>query len=253
MRKSLKIKLNKNIGTIVLIVEGSVDEFRVLDFVFCNVLHYSVISYSRGDKEPKEYNCYQSKKNTNSKIVVFNTANSNIGSIEDENFYNEVYILLYEKYGLDIKNCPTYYLWDRDPFSNKAVLVKKLLLIYDKSIDNSIDTNGVLLLSYQCFESYLISCFDKKIRYIKCHPKEYVKSNKINYKELDRYKLLNSACCLLDELEENDIVFDVGDIKNTNVKVFDFEEKEYKTKKYYMLISMISYIFFDVGIIQEVD
>lgn len=45
--KSLKINLKRNIGTILIIVEGASDEFELLKQIFRNVLHYNYIEKSR--------------------------------------------------------------------------------------------------------------------------------------------------------------------------------------------------------------
>ena len=109
--RSLKINLKKRIPTIILVVEGAEYEFDLLKQIFRNVLHYKLITKSRNQAEFKEYNEFVMKGNENTKIIVINTKNSNIGSIEDDdNYRNELYKLLYEKYEIDIKNIRIYFL-----------------------------------------------------------------------------------------------------------------------------------------------
>ena len=49
--KSLKINLKRNIGTVLIIVEGASDEFGLLKHIFRNVLHYNYIEKSRNQKK----------------------------------------------------------------------------------------------------------------------------------------------------------------------------------------------------------
>ena len=51
--KSLKINLKRNIGTVLIIVEGASDEFDLLKHIFKNVFHYNYIQKSRNQKNSK--------------------------------------------------------------------------------------------------------------------------------------------------------------------------------------------------------
>ena len=159
--KSLKINFKKRINTVILVVEGSNYEFKLFDQIFRHLLHYKLVTKSRNQSKFKEYNEYVMKDNENQKIIIINTKNSNIGSIVDDNQYrNELYIMLYEKYNLDIKNIPVYYIWDRDNKSNKSDIVRNLLLKLNNPYINDEFENGLLLLSYPAIESYTIDARD---------------------------------------------------------------------------------------------
>lgn len=176
--KSLKINYKKKINTVVIVVEGAKYEFDLLKQIFRNILHYKLLTKTRNQMEFTEYNEFVMSGNENSRIIVVNTSNSNIGTLEDDKEYrNELYKLLYNKYYLDIKNVPVYYIWDRDRESNPLDKTRDLLLKLANPYENENYENGLLLLSYPCCEAYTISTFEKNINYLKSNIKEYVKNN----------------------------------------------------------------------------
>lgn len=189
--------------------------------------------------------------NASSRIIIVNTKNSNIGSIEDDTTYrNELYKLLYKKYNLDIKNIPIYYIWDRDNCSNDSKMTKKLLSKLTSPYENEEFENGLLLLSYPCCESYTISNFEKNRIYLDYNIKDYVKDNKYRINLIDRFKIQRAVLEMIKNLEKLDIHdFDIDKIGKINMKTFCNEEQEFKNRNNYILLSFISVIFLDLGII----
>ena len=53
--KSLKINFKRNIGTILIIVEGASDEFELLKQIFRKIFHYNYIEKSRNQYNFKNY------------------------------------------------------------------------------------------------------------------------------------------------------------------------------------------------------
>ena len=51
--KSLKINLKRNIGTVLIIVEGARDEFALFKQIFRKILHYNYIERSRNQQNFK--------------------------------------------------------------------------------------------------------------------------------------------------------------------------------------------------------
>ena len=156
--KSLKINIKKNIGSVLIIVEGQF-EFDLLKHIFVNILHYKYIEKSRNQKIFKSYDKFVMKGNENSSIIVINSKNSNLSSIKkDKDYLNELFKYLYVEYGIDIKNIHVYFIWDRDNKSNPVGVTKELLSKFGNSLENkNEEMNGLLLLSYPCIESYIIS------------------------------------------------------------------------------------------------
>ena len=74
--KSLKINLKRNIGTILIIVEGASDEFELLKQIFRNVLHYNYIEKSRNQCNFRNYDEFVMSGNENSRVIVINAKNS---------------------------------------------------------------------------------------------------------------------------------------------------------------------------------
>ena len=72
---------------------------------------------------------------------------------KDDNYLDEMYKILYEDYGIDVKNIRVYFVWDRDPDSNDYDSTKKLISTFGNSMDNGINMNGLLLLSYPAIEA----------------------------------------------------------------------------------------------------
>lgn len=246
---SLKINLKKKIYTVILVVEGADYEFELFKQIFRNVLHYSLVTKSRNKREFKEYNEFVMKGNEDSRIIVVNTKNSNIGSIVDDTYRNELYKLLYEKYGLDIKNVPVYYIWDRDHGSNKDGVVLSLLNELTNAYQNKNYENGLLLLSYPCSESYTISNFEKNKVIINENIKEYVKNNNYNLDKIDKHKVQKAVLEMFNALDKMNVDFNIDNMKKTNIDAFIFEEKYYQTNNTYMLLSFISVVLIDLGII----
>lgn len=248
--KSLKINIKKKINTVVLVVEGAEYEFDLLKQIFRNILHYSLITKSRNKEKFKEYNEFIMRGNEESKIIIINTKNSNIGTIEDDEIYrNELYKLLYEKYNLDIKNIPVYYIWDRDKDSNKKEKVLSLLNELSNAYENENYENGLLLLSYPCCEAYTISNFEKNKETLNENIKDYVNKNNYNIKRIDKYKIQRAILEMIKTLDRMNINFDIENMKKTNIYSFNYEENYYIKNKMYMLLSFISVILIDLGII----
>ena len=100
--KNLKINKDKSIGEIVIVVEGESEEFRLLKYIFTNVLDYNYVTIKRNKIMRDEF---RSKTNSNSTIIVANTSNSNIKTImEDTDYQDKLYKLLKTEYKRNLKN-----------------------------------------------------------------------------------------------------------------------------------------------------
>ena len=167
------------------------------------------------------------------------------------NIAGELYKMAYKRYGIDLKNCPLYFVWDRDHDSNNEKIVKKLLNELQNPYENPNYESGILLLSYPCVESYTISCFEKGKEFVRKDIKEYVNKDK-QYKlvNLNKHKLLHSTIDMINKIGKLGIKnFDIDNFGKINRQIFDKEEEILKSKKEYYLLSLISYILLDLGII----
>ncbi len=251
--KSLKINFKRNIGSVLIVVEGASYEFALLKQIFKKILHYNYIEKSRNQQNFKNYDEFVMKGNENSRVIVINAKNSNLSSIKkDENYLNEIYKKLYLEYGIDIKNINVYFLWDRDNSSNPASVTKDLLSRLGNSIENKNgEMNGLLLLSYPCIEAFTISNFDKKTMFLKeKNLKKYVRDNNYKISKIDRYTLLKATIMMNKGLLECGISdYDLDDFSKTSLKVFNKQELFLRSKSYYNLLSLVSIMLLDLNII----
>ncbi len=252
---SLKINYKRNIGTVVVAVEGSKDEFKILKQIFRNVLHYRYIEKSRNKKNFKDYDEFVMKGNENSKVIVINLKNSNIKDIQDDSEYkDELFKLLYIKYDIDIKNIPLYIIWDRDKKSNSKTITKELIKTLGNAYENkNANMNGLLLLSYPSIESFIIENFDQRIKTIgNNNIKEYVSDYLYYIDDISNHTLLKSVVKFHKNLREFGIIgYDTSDCSELGLKIFEEEEQIYNKKGYYQLLSFVVVILIDLNIITE--
>ena len=177
------------------------------------------------------------KDNANSRIILFNTSNSNIGTITDDQEYREkISDLLYKKYSIDIKNIPVYYVWDRDAESNSQETVRDLLTKLNSPYDNDVYENGLLLLSYPAIEAFTISLFKKNVDFLHNRSaKQFVTEEECKIKRINRNMLKKAVAdydikCRLLEVEAD---FTVSEFGKINRDIFEKEEMIYGTEKEY--------------------
>lgn len=249
--KSLKINPKKKIGNVVIVVEGADYEFELLKQIFRNVLKYNYCEKRRTKSKVDEFTIKDDKF---SKVYVINAKNSNISTLkEDGDYINNIYKLLYEEYGLDTTNMRVYFLWDRDSGSNTIDTVKNLLNSLYSSFENKFDMNGLLLLSYSSIEAYTISNFDAERKTVKDQSlKDYVKSKKYYSKNINKNTILNAAYAMHKSLISLGITsYNPDNMQETSIKVFEKEEKYCEENAVYRLLSLLSIMFIDLGIIYK--
>lgn len=257
--KKLKINKNKCIGTVVVVVEGEEDEFRLLKHIFTKILDYNYISMKRNKVIQHEF---MSKDNKNT-VIVANTNNSNIKSIiDDDEYKDKLYKLLKTEYNKSLKNTYIYIIWDRDKDQEDDVKVKsyykKALSAFTSSLDNDYDMNGLLLLSYPCYEAFNLSNFQKRYwqnTYCisqKCK-KEFNESRQCIKDINEKTLLLAIENMNLGLLNFNIHDYDPSYFKKVNETVYRKEEELYKTNGYFSALSLIGVMLVDLGLVIESD
>lgn len=113
LNKNFKFNKDKNIGSVLYIVEGERREINLLGHIFKEILKYDeVIGIDRMGNERIKY---ISKKNKNSKIFIINSEQSNIQSIANTQFRDEqVKILKQYDDEFNYEDIPIYYIFDCD-------------------------------------------------------------------------------------------------------------------------------------------
>ena len=252
--KNLKINKDKSIGQVIVVVEGSSEEFRLMKHIFHNLFDYEYVPIKRTKGITDKL---VSKKNSNNTIIVVNTCNSNIKSTyEDDNYRKELFELIRNDYKRNINNIPIYILWDRDKSSNDHDDVLKALKSFKNSMDNDEEMNGILLLSYPCVESYEMSNFNKQVyKKIFCtsqEAKSEMKKNGYSLVNISENSLLNAAGNMHRSFLKHDIAnYDPSDFYRINKKIFDEQEELFKNNGFYKALSLITIMLVDLGIIYE--
>ena len=157
----MKLNKDKRIGRILFVVEGSQTEFSILKRIFSNILGYTYI-----EKRRNKLTYFTSEKDRYSQVAIINTKDSNIKDIsENEDYLDEVFEALREKYHFPVEQSAIYYLFDRDSKSNtNTELIEKYILSLANPYDNEDYKAGQLLLSYPSVESYIVSNFKNEAR-----------------------------------------------------------------------------------------
>ena len=257
MKYNIILNKNKNIGKVVFIVEGDKKEHSLLGHIFKEILNYTLVDIKRY-KPP--YLKYTSRQNADSKVFVVSAQSSNIkyAGKTGQDYLDHVFAFLYEEYELDISNAAVYYIFDRDSESNLYSETEKLAKILKNSRDNGIDANGLLLLSYPCIEAYIKQCVDN---YLQGETVESPKSLKAitskpeyQYSKIDVAGIITACNNML--LGIRDIygrkltAIDLDDFEGINAKILSSENNTYLNHKQYILLSLLSVAFLDLGILE---
>lgn len=253
---SMNIRLNKDksIGKVLYIVEGGKTEPYILHHIFCRILDYQMESFLRD----KGYRKFNSKTNATSQIFVINAEESNIKHIAKNNdFLNNLFAELIEKYDFDVDNAAIYYIFDRDSHSNTdADFIKNLLLTLGNSRDNDeFNRQGMLLLSYPSIEGFTLSNFEKdsfEKKFETGHAlKRYLNSQNINQSRISEETIKEATYEMLSAFDKMNVSeFDVDDFSKCNADIFDYEEKGFFKEHLYRVLSLLCVSLIDLGILE---
>lgn len=245
---------NKRIGKVLFIVEGTKTEINILRNIFTQIFDYQYEKRDRLDK----YVPYNKKENLTSSVFVINTKESNIKDIKDADGYlDNLFIELINDYDFPVDNATIYYLFDRDESSNtNKEIIKELLvkLSNARESDNEMDRPGLLLLSYPAVESftasnYIENCFEIELELGK-ELKQFLNERHINYQHINSETLKAATAELNKGLEKMELLdYDLDNFKSTNLKIFNFEENNFKNTKKYRLFSSLCLALIDLGLI----
>jgi hypothetical protein len=251
------MKINKDIpiGRVLFIVEGSSTEFTLLRRIFCNVLGFEYI-----EKRRNRQSVFYKPNNKNSTIAVINTSDSNIKDISDDDYLDELFEMLINEYHFPVDKAAIYYLFDRDPASNTdAEAIRQYINTLKDPMDNEDEMKaGLLLLSYPCIESYLVSSFQENAHEIEfgigANVKTYIGNNSsIQMNKISENTLLFAATEFLSFLKHFCIDLDIDEFSEASRTIFELQEEKYKSTGVYHLFSMLTLAFIQLGIIELQD
>lgn len=110
-------------------------------------------------------------------------------------------------------------------------------------------------MSYPCFESYELSNFDKQ--FWKTNIKTSAETKKLNKAKYPKLRMIDEKTLLVAVLNMHKtfknyeiLKYDSANFKETNLEIFNLEEKIFKKNNYYNALSLISLMLIDLGIIE---
>lgn len=248
-----RINKDKNIGNVVFVLEGSKTEFNVLETIFVKLLGYEMSELKR-----KNDGFVFKGKNPYSKIIALNFRGNHLYEINSEEL-NHLYFKMSSELGLKPESLPIYYIYDRDVKSYDLNQARAYVEKYCNPYDNNDGSQGLLLLSYPAIESYIISCFLDKtynITFETGHElKAFIGSNKYNQQMIRTDKELLHAITELDEyLESVEAGYcNIDNFRDTNIRIYDSEQKYYIENGTFQLVSLLSVVLLDLGIIENIN
>ena len=253
--KTKKISFNKekNIGKVLIIVEGKKTEPFLLRKIFSGLFDFQCEIYDRTEK----YKKYNKKEDILSSIFVINTKESAISHIDNYAYLETIFEKLYNDYKFPVERASIFYIFDRDIKSNTdSKFIENLISSLSNSRENKDYRPGLFLLSYPCIESFVASNFISNSFELEFEKGEddlkiYLETKKINPCRIceDSLKLaveeMEKMLCEIGIAEH-----DLDDFAPENLKVFNFQEQFYSQKNKYKLLSLLSIVLLDLGMVQ---
>ena len=253
----MKIRLNKNknIGSVVFVVEGDVGELDIIKKIFNKIFKYEIVNY---DKRKDEIYQFKSPKNKYSKIFVVPAKYSAVSKLDiDDEYFNNIFAKLIN-YGLDIDNYPIYFLFDRDRVSNRPGAIEENMKKYSNSRDNGLTRNGLFLLSYPSIEAFTCSCYKKDISF--SNPKElkfFIIKEDIDINNIDEENILGAGSYLINQIKDiigkELSINDLDSFSENNLIIFDYQEKRFSREKTYLTLSLLLIACLDLGLIDLIE
>lgn len=254
---TLKINKDRRFGSIIIFVEGEKTEILILKKIFCGILGYKAVAIKkRNDKTfTHVFDIKPTASNANN-VFLFNLRKPQIETINDNAYRDKLFGDALRLYGIDLKNKPVYYIWDRDCESNSIEDVKSLMQRLGSATGNTEANpaqdyeNGLLLLSYPAVESYVIANL-KPVKVItNITLKKYLKKERLKIKDLSDKSLIRAINCMHAQMEEFGIMdYDSDNFSSTNLSILGKEEEYYQKNNAYLLLSLVSIILIDLGVI----
>lgn len=245
----IRINKEKSIGHVLFVTEGVHPEFDILKTIFCSLLEYDYCQISRDGNEE-----YKSINNKDSLVAVINAGNSNISSLENsEDYFDGMYEYLRNSISFSIDNCAVYFLFDRDPGSNRRKVTAKAIDTYQDPYDNNFDRAGMILLSYPSIEAFLISnfcdnTFEERSSKGK-NLKQIVQDKGIIANKISEDTLAHATNEFLMFLEKEELEFDIDSFGWASKSIFERQEEDRNRGKEYRLFSMVVLALIQLGII----
>ena len=247
----MKLNPTKRIGKVLYLVEGDVDEVKILGHVFSKVLNYSVVTY---DKRNDNVTCLINPNDKYSKVFIVPMKYSAVSKIESSTDYIDYIYHRLKSFGLEKDECAKYLIFDRDNSSNTHETLIHLFKVFKNSLDNDLEINGLLLISYPCVQSFLCECFGDQTRLSSSSlMKQY--TNRFKVEDIREDELLTGVETMMKTLLNITLqptfnLNELDDMESINYKVLNYQDQHLANKYVYITLSMLFISFIDLGIIE---
>lgn len=247
----MKLNPNRRIGKVLYLVEGDVDEVEILEHVFNKVLKYTVVAY---DKRSDNVTCLVNPNDKYSKVFIVPMKYSAVSKIESSNDYIDYVYHRLKSFGLEKDECSKYLIFDRDNNSNSHETLARLFKVFKNSLDNELEINGLLLISYPCVQSFLCECFNDQTRLSSSAlMKQY--TNRFNVSDIKETDLLSGMETMMKTLlsiilQPSFNLEELDDMESINAMVLEHQDEHLLKRHVYITLSMIFISFIDLGIIE---
>ncbi|CAH1201537.1 hypothetical protein PAECIP111893_01647 [Paenibacillus plantiphilus] len=253
----IKINKDKNIGKVLLIVEGLRTEFYLLHKIFTRIFNFQ---YEKLDRMLK-YGKFNEQEGIQSSVFVINTKESAISFIkETDEFLDSMFEKLIEEYQFPVDRAAIFYVFDRDVKSNTdSVLIRDLIRSLSSSRENNgFFRQGLLLLSYPCVESFVASNFIENSFELSFETgdelKQYLNNQKINQSKITEDSIKMAVTEMENALKQLGVAeYSLDHFSDTNLFIFNLQEEHYIINQKYRLLSLLCLILLDLGLIEVID
>lgn len=245
----LKNNFNKNIGNVIYIVEGDVDEPELIKDIYYNIFNYSIIKYNKNNNEIIEL---KQDNNKYSKVYIIPAKYSSISTLDiNDNYFDEIFSKL-AKYDLDADNSAIYFIFDRDRKSNRPAPIMKNIEHFSNSRDNDDYKNGLFLLSYPSIEAFYLNCDGVKTEFNSGNEiKQYITKKEIKINNIDDG--INEIIDIINKITNEKFNIEMLDyFKSINYNIFNYQEKKYNKDNKYVTLSLLFISLLDLGLIEEI-
>lgn len=257
MIELIRINRDKNIGKVLLIVEGLHTEIYLLHKIFTRIFNFQFEKLDRMSK----YGKYNEQEGIQSSVFVINTKESAISFIDEtDEFLDSMFEKLIEDYQFPVDRAAIFYIFDRDVKSNTDPLFIRGLLrsLSSSREDNGFNRQGLLLLSYPSIESFVATNFIENSIELSFETgdelKYYLHDQKINQSKISEESIKRAVIEMEDALKKLGVTeYDLDHFSDTNLFIFNLQEEEYIVNGRFRLLSLLCILLLDLGLIDVIN
>ena len=248
---------NRNIGTVIFVVEGGRPEFsgtelKLLKAIFADLLGYEVQELIRGQEEFIAHG-----SNSFSKVFALNLPKNQLTQLNDDSL-DELFKRLKQEFRIKPEDCPIFFIYDRDykSYKNNELRGKYVKRYVDPYSDDE-GNQGQLLLSYPCVESYILSLTLENAHKIKYGLGKDLKKDQELHQNIKTTDDINGNMLIHAVNEMNKGLqslkideYDIDNLAPVFLEAYAKQQENYLKHKSVNLLSFVSMALLELGIIQ---